>query len=124
MYLPERNIWKYRGKTGIGAFNVHCMEMFPYIIKGALETNSPVIVQTSQGTAEYIGLDWLVETAKLYSKYVDIALHLDHCKDLDFIEKAIDAWYSSVMYDGSSLPIDENIRNTKKKVVDRLTNTM
>ena len=83
---------KYRGKTGIGAFNLHCMEMLPYMIKGAKKADSPIIIQTSQGTAEYVGLEWLVNSVKLYSELydMDICLHLDHCKDIDFIKCAID----------------------------------
>lgn len=109
---------KYRGKRGIGAFNVHCAEMLPYIVRGAKKADSPLIVQTSQGTAEYIGLEWLVNSIRLYSDLydMDICLHLDHCKDIDFIKLAIDTGYTSVMYDGSDLPIEENIKNTKEVV--------
>lgn len=117
MYLNLKELFeKYRGKTGISAFNVHCMEMFPYIVEGAKKTNSPLIIQTSKGTAEYIGLDWLVNTAKLYSKEIDLCLHLDHCTDIEFIKQAIDAGYNSVMYDGSYLPFEENIKNTNEVV--------
>ncbi len=47
---------------------------------------------------------------------VDVVLHLDHAKDYDEIRKAIDAGYSSVMFDGSSLPLKENILGTKRVV--------
>lgn len=117
MYLNLNELFKkYRGKTGIGAFNLHCMEMFPYIIEGAKKSNSPLIIQTSKGTAEYLGLDWIVTTAKLFAKDIDLCIHLDHCKDIDFIIKAIDSGYNSVMYDGSSLDFEENIKNTKEVV--------
>ena len=94
------------------------MEMLPYMIKGAKKADSPIIIQTSQGTAEYVGLEWLVNSVKLYSELydMDICLHLDHCKDIDFIKCAIDKGYTSVMYDGSNLPIEENIENTKKVI--------
>ena len=117
MYLNLSELFKkYRGKRGLGAFNLHCMEMFPYIVEGAKKTNSPVIIQTSKGSAEYIGLDWIVATANLFAKDIDLCVHLDHCKDIDFIKEAIDAGYNSVMYDGSSLPFEENIKNTKEVV--------
>ena len=46
MYLNLNELFKkYRGKTGIGAFNLHCMEMFPYIVEGAKKSNSPLIIQ-------------------------------------------------------------------------------
>ena len=43
----------------------------------------------------------------------DVALHLDHCKDLDIIKNAIDAGFTSVMYDGSALDFEENVKNTQ-----------
>ena len=45
---------------------------------------------------------------------IDVVLHLDHAKDYDEIRKAIDAGYSSVMFDGSSLPLKDNILGTKE----------
>lgn len=117
MYLNLKQLFeKYKSKRAIGAFNLHCMEMFPYIVEGARRANAPVIIQTSQGTAEYLGVDWIVKTAKLFAKDVDLCLHMDHCKDIDFIHYAIDRGYSSIMYDGSSLDIKTNISNTIKVV--------
>lgn len=103
------------GKRAIGAFNVHCLEMLPAMLEGAKEVNTPIIIQTSLGTAEYIGFDLLVSSLKTLSEKldVDVCLHMDHCKDIDAIKRAIDMGYTSVMYDGSSLPLEENIRNTQ-----------
>jgi fructose-bisphosphate aldolase, class II len=103
------------GKRAIGAFNVHCLEMLPAMLEGAKEVNSPIIIQTSLGTADYIGFDLLVSSLKTLSEKldVDVCLHMDHCKDIDAIKRAIDMGYTSVMYDGSSLPLEENIRNTQ-----------
>lgn len=103
------------GKQAIGAFNVHCLEMLPAMLEGAKAVNSPIIIQTSLGTAEYIGFDLLVSSLKTLSEKldVDVCLHMDHCKDIDAIKRAIDMGYTSVMYDGSSLPLEENIRNTQ-----------
>lgn len=103
------------GKRAIGAFNVHCLEMLPAMLEGAKENNSPIIIQTSLGTAEYIGFDLLVSSLRTLSEKldVDVCLHMDHCKDIDAIKRAIDMGYTSVMYDGSSLPLEENIRNTQ-----------
>lgn len=103
------------GKRAIGAFNVHCLEMLPAMLEGAKEINSPIIIQTSLGTAEYIGFDLLVSSLKTLSEKldVDVCLHMDHCKDINAIKHAIDMGYTSVMYDGSSLPLEENIRNTQ-----------
>lgn len=106
------------GKGAVGAFNVHCFEMVPQMIKAAEELNVPIILQTSLGTAEYIGFEPLIAAVKALAENssVNVALHMDHCKNIDALKRAIDCGYSSVMYDGSSLPIEENIKNTKEVV--------
>lgn len=106
------------GKGAVGAFNVHCFEMVPAMIEAAESINMPVILQTSLGTAEYIGFETLIATVKSLAERssVDVALHMDHCKKIEALKKAIDCGYSSVMYDGSSLPIEDNIKNTKEIV--------
>src|SRR5699024_12862347 len=65
--------------------------------------------------AEYIGYSVLVSVVREFdnNEMVDVVLHLDHAKDFDDIKKAIDAGYSSVMFDGSELPFKENILKTK-----------
>lgn len=104
------------GKGAVGAFNVHCFEMLPSMVKAAEELNVPVILQTSLGTARYIGLEPLIAAVKAIAEKssVSIALHMDHCKDINALKEAIDMGYSSVMYDGSSLSLEENIKNTKE----------
>lgn len=106
------------GKGAVGAFNVHCFEMVPAMIKAAEELNVPIILQTSLGTAEYIGFEPLIAAVKALAEKstISVALHMDHCKDMDALKKVIDLGYSSVMYDGSALPLEENIENTKKIV--------
>lgn len=102
----------------IGAFNTHNLEMLPAIIKAAGKQKTPVIIQTSCGTANYVGHRNLVSVCKsMAEEYgVDVVLHLDHAKDFSEIRKAIRAGYSSVMFDGSSLPFKENILGTKQVV--------
>ncbi|KXB34556.1 class II fructose-bisphosphate aldolase [Aerococcus christensenii] len=102
----------------IGAFNTHNLEMLPDIIRGAKEMGAPVIVQASAGTAEYIGYDVMVAVVKtMAEKYmVDVCLHLDHARNLEDIEKAIEAGFTSVMFDGSNLSFKENILKTKQVV--------
>lgn len=106
------------GKGAVGAFNLHCFEMLPSMVSAAEEMNVPIIIQTSPGTAEYIGFEQLIAAVKALAEKstINLALHMDHCKDIDFLKKAIDKGYSSVMYDGSSLTIEENIKNTKEIV--------
>ena len=100
------------GKGAVGAFNLHCFEMLPAMIQAAEELNVPIIIQTSLGTAEYIGFEPLIAAVKALAEKssVNVALHMDHCKSVEALKKAIDLGYSSVMYDGSALPIEENIK--------------
>lgn len=107
-----------KGKGAIGAFNLHCFEMLPSMVKGAEEINRPIIIQTSLGTAEYIGFETLIAAVKSLAERssIDVCLHMDHCKDIEALKKAMDCGYSSVMYDGSALPLEENIKNTKEVV--------
>lgn len=106
------------GKGAVGAFNLHCFEMLPSMVKAAEKLNVPIIIQTSLGTAEYIGLELLIAAVKALAdkSNVNICLHMDHCNKIDAIKRAIDLGYSSVMYDGSSLQLEENIKNTKEVV--------
>ncbi|AYW46630.1 class II fructose-bisphosphate aldolase family protein [Tetragenococcus koreensis] len=102
----------------IGAFNAHNLEMMPEMIRAAKEMGSPIIIQTSIDTAKYIGYPVVVAVARALAdnEMVDVVLHLDHAKDFDEIKAAIDAGYSSVMFDGSALPFKENIAKTKAVV--------
>ena len=99
----------------IGAFNTHNLEMMPEMIRAAKELGVPIIIQTSIATAKYIGYKVMVTVAKEMAEdeMVDVCLHLDHAKDFDEIKAAIDAGFSSVMFDGSALPFKENIAKTK-----------
>ena len=106
-----------KGKYAVGAFNTNNLEITKAIIEAAVELKSPVIIQTSEGAIEYAGLEYIFAINKIASQAkVPVALHLDHGKDLKTIKKCIDIGYTSVMYDGSSLPEKNNIANTKKVV--------
>lgn len=102
----------------VGAFNTHNLEMLPGMLRAAKEMGAPIIIQTSIDTAKYIGYNVLVNTVKTIAneEMVDAVLHLDHARDFDEIKAAIDAGYTSVMYDGSHLPFKENILKTKAVV--------
>lgn len=102
----------------IGAFNTHSLEMLPAIISAAKEQGTPVIIQTSVGTARYVGFGNMVAVCKRMGDEngVDVVLHLDHAKEFNDIKEAIDAGFSSVMFDGSALPLKENILKTQQIV--------
>ncbi|MBP9478293.1 MAG: class II fructose-bisphosphate aldolase [Sebaldella sp.] len=120
MYVNSNEILKNAklNKYGIGAFNVHCLEMLPSMVKSGIIKNAPVILQISNGTAEYIGMKLLVNSMKTLVEDTNLpfVLHLDHTKDFEMIKKAIDAGFTSVMIDGSSLSLSENIELTKRVV--------
>lgn len=119
MYKNLADLFKENeGKGAVGAFNLHCFEMLPAMVAAAEEMQVPIIIQTSPGTAEYIGLGPLIAAVKALAEKatISVALHMDHCKDMDILKQAIDRGYSSVMYDGSTMTMDENVENTKKIV--------
>ncbi len=108
-------------KYAIGAFNVHNLESILAVAETAQELNSPAIIQVSEGAIKYMGLKpltHLVSTvAKNIAKDVPIALHLDHGASFDVVLECINAGFTSVHIDASSLPFDENV-SLSKEVVD------
>lgn len=120
MYRNLREVTKIAEdlNMAIGAFNTHNLEMMPAMIRGAKELGVPIIIQTSIDTAKYIGYKVMAALAKEIAEdeMVDVCLHLDHAKDFDEIKNAIDAGFTSVMFDGSQLPFKENIAKTKAVV--------
>jgi len=106
------------GKYAIGAFNFFIKEDLEAIIGAAEEVNAPVIVMTSPSAIIHSAIPdiahYIRRRARLSS--VPICLHLDHATDYNTIVRAMDAGYTSVMYDGSLLPYEENIKNTKEIV--------
>lgn len=120
MYKTLKEITDYADQLNmtVGAFNMHNLEMLPGMIRGAQELGLPIVIQTSVATAQYIGYDVIVAVCKQLANndLVDVALHLDHARDFDAIRDAIEAGYSSVMFDGSNLPFKENIAKTKAVV--------
>lgn len=98
----------------VPAFNVNNLEFIKAIIAAAKIERSPVIIQTTEGAIEYAGMDYLIAMAQIAAtEDVRMAFHLDHGKNIETIKKAIASGYSSVMFDGSLLPFDENMKTTK-----------
>lgn len=100
----------------LGAFNFNDLEFLQAILEAAEEMKSPVILQTSESAIKYMGLEYIKGLAKdLLAKIkIPVVLHLDHGRDLALIKKIISAgFYSSVMFDGSHLPYEKNVSQTK-----------
>ncbi|MGM0439418.1 MAG: class II fructose-bisphosphate aldolase [Patescibacteria group bacterium] len=105
------------GSYALAQFNFSTVEQLKGIVKAAKEKNVPVILGTSRGESEFLGLEEAVALRDVMRKdYPHIYLNLDHGKDLSWIEKAIEAGYDMIHFDGSDLNLDENIEKTKKVV--------
>lgn len=114
-YILQR---AHKGGYAVGAFNINNMEIVQSIIEAAEELKSPVILATSEGAIKYAGGPYLAALVKIAAEKasVPVALHLDHGTSFDKIMGCIRDGWTSVMIDGSSLPLDENIATTKKIV--------
>lgn len=112
--LREARISKY----AVGAFNILDYNSMKAVIDAAEELNSPVIVQTSVKTVKFWGFEPMINWYKeLASKAkVPVAIHLDHCKEVAFIEKCIEHGWTSVMIDASSFPFEQNMEMSERVV--------
>lgn len=106
------------GGYAVPAFNANCFEMIPALIDAAISEKSPLIVQIGKKYLSYTAPDQIAALALHLARRapVPVAVHLDHGADLAMAQACLESGFSSVMYDGSSLPDDENIRNTKSVV--------
>ena len=103
-----------KNKRAVGAFNIANMEVLIGVIKAAEYLNTPVVIQIAEKRLTHSPLyllgPMMVNSAK--KSKVDIAVQLDHGDSLNIIDEAIEYGFTSIMYDGSHLPIEENIKNT------------
>ena len=109
------------GKYGIAAFNMIDYNSARAIIEAAAELDAPMIVQVSTKTIKHWGFKPIGSWVKMLAEGVDVpvGLHLDHCNNVDTIKGCIDAGWTSVMFDGSSLPFAEN--KAKSEAVYKIT---
>ena len=104
----------------VGAFNINNLEMAQAIFQAADETNSPIIIQASEGAIKYAGAKMLYRIVKTLSEdypHIPVALHLDHGTTVESCVKAIRAGFTSVMIDASHHSFEEN-KDMTKAVVD------
>jgi fructose-bisphosphate aldolase class II len=106
------------GKYAVGAFNVNDMEITKAIAGAAKEERSPVILATSPSAIKYAGIEYIYELCRVAADRsgVPTVLHLDHGTTFDDCIKCIRYGWSSVMFDGSKLPLEHNIEQTAKIV--------
>lgn len=120
MLVNMRNLLEdaEKGNYAVGSFSVANMEMVLGVLKAAEELNAPVILQIAevrlkQSPLEIIG-PLMVAAAENAS--TPVAVHFDHGKTIEKITEALDIGFTSVMFDGSHLPLEENIEMTKKVI--------
>jgi len=105
----------------VGQFNMNNFQWVQATLKSAEKEKSPVIIGTTDSIVDYLGgFNLIVTTVK---KMIDemaitvpVVLHLDHAQTVIRCKEAVDAGYSSVMFDGSKLPLENNIALTKEVV--------
>lgn len=116
MLVNMRDLLKdaQKGNYAVGSFSVANMEMVLGVLKAAEELNAPVILQIAevrlkQSPLELIG-PLMVAAAK--NAKTPVAVHFDHGKTKEKINQALELGFTSVMFDGSHLPLEENISQT------------
>ena len=103
---------------GVGAFSVGNMEMVKGAVQAAEELNTPIILQIAEVRLKHSPLalmgPMMVQAAK--EAKVDIAVHLDHGLTMDVVEQALELGFTSVMFDSSTYPFEENTTRTQEVV--------
>ena len=107
-------------RYGVAAINVVNDLTLEAVLAAAVEQRSPVIIQTSVKTVRSIGAGllfamWRELTAGIE---VPVSLHLDHCPDREVISSCLRKGWNSVLFDGSRLPVEENLRQTIEVVAE------
>lgn len=120
MLVTLKEILEIAEERGIavGAFNAANLESLQANIMAAEELNVPVIIQFAQCHEPWIPLKvigpMMMDFAKKAS--VPVCVHLDHGETLEYLKDALEIGFTGIMYDGSTLPYEENLENTKKAV--------
>ncbi len=107
------------GNYAVGSFSVANMEMVLGVLKAAAELKAPVILQIAEVRLKQSPLELIgpLMVAAAENAETPVAVHFDHGKTLEKISLALDLGFTSVMFDGSHLPLEENIAQTKKTVM-------
>jgi fructose-bisphosphate aldolase class II len=106
------------GSFAVGSFNGYDYLTFRATVEAAEELKTPAIVAFGAAYLKNMSIDEVASVFKHLAGRTSqpVALHLDHCKDFTTIVQAIKAGFTSVMYDGSALPFEENLANTREIV--------
>lgn len=102
----------------VGSFNTPNLESVMAVIGAAEELQVPVVIQHAEVHEEIMPLEGIgpVMTEAARRAKVPVCVHLDHGESLDYLCRALDLGFTSIMYDGSNLPFEENLANTRMAV--------
>jgi fructose-bisphosphate aldolase class II len=104
-------------RVAIGHFNVANLEQLKAVTESARKLGLPVIIGVSEGERKYIGVHEIVDIVKdLRNDGFDIFLNADHTHSLEKAKEAAEAGFDSIVFDGSSLTVEENIKMTREAV--------
>lgn len=109
----------YKNGYAIGAFNVNNMEITQGIVEAVAEEKAPLILQVSRGAREYAKNSYLkaiIDVVVKENPDIPLAINLDHGDTFETCKEFVDDGFTSVMFDGSKLPFEENIAITKQVV--------
>lgn len=111
------NLAEERG-IAVGAFNAPNLESLQAVLSAAEELQLPVIIQFAQNHEPWIPLSVMgpIMVAHAKKASVPVCVHLDHGVSFEYLQTALDLGFTGIMYDGSTLPYEENLENTKKAV--------
>ncbi|CEP68259.1 Ketose-bisphosphate aldolase, class-II [Moorella glycerini] len=111
-------VFALNNRFAVGAFNAYNLEMAQGIVEAAEEEDAPVIVQISQGALEYASEQCYAGFVRALAEAasVPVACHLDHGVTFEVVIRCLRAGFTSLMFDGSALPLEENIRVTRELV--------
>ncbi|MCG9970632.1 class II fructose-bisphosphate aldolase [Christiangramia crocea] len=103
---------------GLLATNFYNLETLHGVLRAAADLNEPLILQLTQSSIDYMGLETAVVLGRTGLKEFGVEgwIHLDHGGSVELAQKCLDAGFDSVMIDGSELPFEENIKITKEVV--------
>ena len=107
-----------RERMAVGAFNACSLASLKAVFRAAEEMRAPIVIQFAQGHEAYNSLEDIGPLMLRYARNaaVPVCVHLDHGEDLDYLKKALDMGFTGVMFDGSTLPYEENVALTARAV--------
>ena len=103
------------GGYAVGAFNITNIVQMEAVVEAAVDKMAPLIIQTSVTPSKFLGRHVLVAVYQTLAEAapIPIAIHLDHCRDVDYCKQCADADYTSIMMDASRQVFEENVKQTK-----------